>query len=95
MVVARGDHTPSYILHARAFGTYLLGGLQNLPTMNILDPIFYRTLFYDFHPVISPRVVACLVSSCHQLLISWIWLGIDKVKMVALTGKLEDFTIFS
>ena len=22
--------------------------LQNLPTMNILDPIFYRTLFYDF-----------------------------------------------
>ena len=22
--------------------------------MNILDPIFYRTLFYDFHPVISP-----------------------------------------
>jgi hypothetical protein len=31
--------------------------LQNLPTMNILDPIFYRTLFYDFHPVISPRDV--------------------------------------
>jgi hypothetical protein len=29
--------------------------LQNLPTMNILDPIFYRTLFYDFSPVISPR----------------------------------------
>jgi hypothetical protein len=29
--------------------------LQNLPTMNILDPIFYRTLFYDFRPVISPR----------------------------------------
>jgi hypothetical protein len=28
--------------------------LQNLPTMNILDPIFYRTLFYDFRPVISP-----------------------------------------
>jgi hypothetical protein len=22
--------------------------LQNLPTMNILDPIFYRTLLYDF-----------------------------------------------
>jgi hypothetical protein len=22
--------------------------------MNILDPIFYRTLFYDFRPVISP-----------------------------------------
>jgi hypothetical protein len=22
--------------------------------MNILDPIFYRTLFYDFPPVISP-----------------------------------------
>jgi hypothetical protein len=22
--------------------------LQNLPTMNMLDPIFYRTLFYDF-----------------------------------------------
>jgi hypothetical protein len=30
--------------------------LQNLPTMNILDPIFYRTLFYDFRPVISPGV---------------------------------------
>jgi hypothetical protein len=29
--------------------------LQNLPTINILDPIFYRTLFYDFVPVISPR----------------------------------------
>jgi hypothetical protein len=28
--------------------------LQNLPTMNILDLIFYRTLFYDFCPVISP-----------------------------------------
>jgi hypothetical protein len=28
--------------------------LQNLPTMNLLDPIFYRTLFYDFRPVISP-----------------------------------------
>jgi hypothetical protein len=28
--------------------------LQNLPTMNILDPIFYRTLFYDVRPVISP-----------------------------------------
>jgi hypothetical protein len=24
--------------------------------MNILDPIFYRTLFYDFRPVISPGV---------------------------------------
>jgi hypothetical protein len=24
--------------------------LQNLPTMNILDPIFYRTLFYDLSP---------------------------------------------
>jgi hypothetical protein len=78
--------TPSYILHTRAFGAYLLGGylpckkyykvmvfymytcftilkspilhvifLQNLPTMNILDPIFYRTLFYDFRQVISPR----------------------------------------
>jgi hypothetical protein len=23
--------------------------------MNILDPIFYCTLFYDFSPVISPR----------------------------------------
>ena len=22
--------------------------------MNILDPIFYRTLFYDIRPVISP-----------------------------------------
>jgi hypothetical protein len=22
--------------------------------MNILDPIFYRTLFYDFRPVITP-----------------------------------------
>jgi hypothetical protein len=22
--------------------------------MSILDPIFYRTLFYDFRPVISP-----------------------------------------
>jgi hypothetical protein len=22
--------------------------------MNILEPIFYRTLFYDFSPVISP-----------------------------------------
>jgi hypothetical protein len=29
--------------------------LQNLPTMNILDPILYRTLFYNFRPVISPR----------------------------------------
>jgi hypothetical protein len=29
--------------------------LQNLPTMNILDPIFYRTLFYDIRPVISLR----------------------------------------
>jgi hypothetical protein len=29
--------------------------LQNLHTMIILDPIFYRTLFYDFRPVISPR----------------------------------------
>jgi hypothetical protein len=93
--------TPSYILHTRAFGTYLLGGLftlqkrlqgdgilhvkglkilyvmvfymqtcfiilkspilhviflQNLPTMNILDPIFYRTLFYDFRLVISPSM---------------------------------------
>jgi hypothetical protein len=28
--------------------------LQNLLTMSRLDPIFYRTLFYDFHPVISP-----------------------------------------
>ena len=89
-----GEITPSYILHTRAFGTYLLGGgviylakniirrwyftckkpeniicdgilhinmfhyfkipyftcncFTNLPTMNILDPIFYRTLFYDF-----------------------------------------------
>jgi hypothetical protein len=25
--------------------------------MNILDPIFYRTLFYDFRPVISPGIV--------------------------------------
>jgi hypothetical protein len=25
--------------------------------MNILDPIFYRTLFYDFCPVISPREI--------------------------------------
>jgi hypothetical protein len=28
--------------------------LQNLPTLNILDPIFYRTLFYDFRQW-SPR----------------------------------------
>jgi hypothetical protein len=27
---------------------------QNLLTMNNLDPIFYRTLFYDFRPVIPP-----------------------------------------
>jgi hypothetical protein len=26
--------------------------------MNILDPIFYRTLFYDFCPVISPGLGA-------------------------------------
>jgi hypothetical protein len=26
--------------------------------MNILDPIFYRTLFYDFRPVISPGPVS-------------------------------------
>ena len=31
--------------------------LQNLPTMNILDPIFYRTLFYDFRPVIFLGVI--------------------------------------
>ena len=28
--------------------------LQNLPTKNNLDPIFYRTLFYYFRLVISP-----------------------------------------
>jgi hypothetical protein len=25
--------------------------------MNILDPIFYRTLFYNFRPVISPSAL--------------------------------------
>jgi hypothetical protein len=38
--------------------------LQNLPTMNILDPIFYRTLFYDFRPVISPGVGIGFVHPC-------------------------------
>ena len=27
---------------------------QNLPIMNILDPMFYRTLFLDFSPVPLP-----------------------------------------
>jgi hypothetical protein len=38
----------SPILHVHFF--------QNLPTMNILDLIFYRTLFLKFSPVTSPRV---------------------------------------
>ncbi len=29
--------------------------LQNLPTMNILDPIFYRMWFLNFLPVNPPR----------------------------------------
>jgi hypothetical protein len=35
---------------------------QNLPTMNILDPIFYRTLFLKFSPVNSPRVWTRIVA---------------------------------
>jgi hypothetical protein len=31
--------------------------LQNLLTMDILDHVSYRTLFYDFRPVISPRLL--------------------------------------
>jgi hypothetical protein len=47
------------ILHVNMFHCFKIpyftcNFLQNLPTMNILDPIFYRTLFYDFCPVISP-----------------------------------------
>jgi hypothetical protein len=37
--------------------------------MNILDPIFYRTLFYDFRPVISPGlqlVVAHCIKGIHN-----------------------------
>jgi hypothetical protein len=30
--------------------------------MNILDPIFYRTLFYEFCPMISPGLQANLVA---------------------------------
>jgi len=33
--------------------------------MNILDPIFYRTLFYDFHPVISPGQKRNSLIICH------------------------------
>jgi hypothetical protein len=31
--------------------------LQNLTTMNILDLIFYRILFYNFRPLISPSML--------------------------------------
>jgi len=35
--------------------------------MNILDPIFYRTLFYYFHPVISPRhSISTIYGTCHM-----------------------------
>jgi hypothetical protein len=37
--------------------------LQNLPTKNILDPIFYHTLFYDFRPVISPGLETIIALS--------------------------------
>ena len=33
--------------------------------MNILDPIFYHTLFYDFRPVISPGTTS------HNILSGW------------------------
>jgi hypothetical protein len=39
--------------------------LQNLPTMNILDPIFYRTLFYDFRQW-SPQECLLLTQSILQ-----------------------------
>ena len=31
--------------------------LQNLPTMNIFDPIFLSTLFLNFLPMPPPRIV--------------------------------------
>jgi hypothetical protein len=50
------------ILHVNMFHYFKIpyftcNFLQNLPTMNILDPIFYRTLFYDFRLVISPGIL--------------------------------------
>jgi hypothetical protein len=36
--------------------------------MSVLDPIFYRTLFYDFCPVISPRILSYLGLFAHGVL---------------------------
>jgi hypothetical protein len=36
--------------------------------MNILDPIFYRTLFYDFRPVISPGKLLTTMLWSHRTL---------------------------
>jgi hypothetical protein len=40
--------------------------LQNLPTMNILDPIFNHTLFYDFREW-SPRIFGFTIANIEIL----------------------------
>jgi hypothetical protein len=50
--------------------------LQNLPSMNILDPIFYRTLFYDIRQW-SPRGDTSEVYFCSNVPVSDVDLTIE------------------
>jgi hypothetical protein len=44
--------------------------------MNILDPIFYRMLFYNFRPVISPGHNHNIIKHC-----VFLHVGVEKIIM--------------
>jgi hypothetical protein len=71
--------------------------------MNILDPIFYRTLFYDFRPVISPGLRAVHFYTLLKMRVSavedWSYmldgrLDLNKDMGVALVGSGVEMNCF-